>query len=126
MNLDKLRLWVDDLRTTKDPQVQGALSTLHGDCCLGRLCKVAIADGLEVDVVARQKHGGLTRIVVGSSYDGEAKMPPPSVRKWLYGYDPTRTHDDELVRLSLLNDSGKRTFAEIGDYLATTYGLDQP
>ncbi len=114
MNLDKLRLWVDDLRTTKDPQTQGCLtrddSARKGDCCLGRLCKVAIADGLPV----RVRVGRDGRLF----YDGANGAPPRSVLEWL------GAPELEYVQLAEMNDNDCLSFAEIGDYLATTYGLE--
>lgn len=48
------RAWINDLRTTKTLQGHSFLSQVRDgkfyDCCLGRLCKLALASKVEIDV----------------------------------------------------------------------------
>ncbi len=109
MSTDRnLKLWLDDLRTTYEPQTQGHLSTLHGDCCLGRLCKVAIADGLKVRVRLVYKRGPGTG-TTHYSYDGHTSDPPAAVDQWL-GHVRYALNYSTLIDL---NDDEGCTFAEI-------------
>lgn len=37
---ERIKLWIEDLRTTKAKQAKGYLKTKDGYCCLGRACEV--------------------------------------------------------------------------------------
>lgn len=47
MNPEVKALWVADLRANPDKQGRGVLSATDGkDCCLGRLCRLAVTAGI--------------------------------------------------------------------------------
>lgn len=81
LNQENLKLWIEDLRTTEAQQTTIALHDKYGFCCMGRLCVVVIANG--VNVV--EDYDGTNTL-----YDGSVSYPPPAVQEWI-GYCP----DDE-------------------------------
>src|SRR5947199_768483 len=72
-NRENIQKWVDALRSGDYKQTIGALENEYGNCCLGVACRVAIGDGLRVNVYS----GRVT------SFDGEDAHLPASVRDWL-------------------------------------------
>lgn len=124
MNLDRLKLWTDALRSGQYEQGVNVLRTKDGKyCCLGVLCEVAIANGLDVPVSERDSVKGSSS--AGRIYGGCATYPPDSVLEWL----GLRDHGKELgvhsgprwVSLIYLNDHARFTFAEIADALEREY-----
>lgn len=106
MNQTNFEKWLHDLETTTEPQAQTALTTVGaGDCCLGRMCKLAIADGVQVSVKTSYSANYL-------SYDGETSVPPRAVQEWLgikYEAEP-----DDLYEFGIqLNDFDNLSFKEI-------------
>lgn len=98
-------LWVQALRSGEYRQTKNYLSTDDGYCCLGVLCEVAIADGLEIDC---QDYGTVF-------YDGEDAILPQSVQEWadLGQANPSIDWEaDDVCSLAELNDHGG-TFDEI-------------
>lgn len=114
MNKENMLKWVEDLETTIDPQAQRVLTNESGDCCLGRLCKVAIADGVLVET----KVGGYEGRVY---YDGTSSFPPPSVEDWV-GISAVAA-DDGLLVYSTMNDARNATFKEIAAQIRKDYDL---
>jgi hypothetical protein len=111
MNREHVELWLHDLETTIDPQIRSGHMTepANGDCCLGRLCKVAIADGVELDIEVRGAASVPARRWL--NYDGAAGTPPIKVRQWL-GVSPR--YDDVFIwRCVNWNDNAELTFKEI-------------
>jgi len=151
VNLEAMRLWVNELRTTQVPQGYGFLTQTNPDgrisqCCLGVVCELY------------QRHVGGLRIVAEEggviSYNDNEHVLPTAVHKWLgledgapevhficgvdhdylhldeereeCGADPSRTDDDSpLTQVTELNDgiNGYRihTFRQIADLLEATY-----
>lgn len=108
MKDDIKALWTADLRA--NPELQGfdALEQNEKFCCLGRLCLLAIKNG--VKVIRHVSDSGFV------SYDNEVFLLPKSVVKWagLDSHNPEiPTADYNLVNA---NDIGK-TFAEIADLI---------
>lgn len=111
MNLARLKLWIEDLRTTTERQTSNVLHNERGFCCLGRLCEVAIADGVPVSVELRQHNGE-------HSYDNHFAMPPPVVRSWLFEGDDL---DGTMLLASEWNDKMYLSFQEIADKLEAEF-----
>lgn len=116
MNKENLKLWIEDLRTTEAPQTTEVLHDTFGFCCMGRLCVVAIAAGVNVDAAPT---GGPEGIV---TYDCSDAFPPDSVKGWL---DPEGDLDcGERTQYDVFadwNDSERLTFHEIADRLEAEY-----
>ncbi len=89
-----MQLWVDDLLTTDATQVQFRLTDGTGFCCLGRLCEVAIQNGVPVE-----KSGVL--------YDLNGAGLPKRVREWA---DVSGDLED---RCMAFNDEDRLTFQQI-------------
>lgn len=103
MNKEVMELWVSALRSNKYPQSIGALETTKGYCGLGVLCKIAEEQGIKV-----------------------FKTKDRLIKDWLAVYQqPTfnwanfNTDDfsTSLRDIAELNDSYKKSFAEIADYI---------
>jgi hypothetical protein len=105
INKERVKLWVEDLRTTTVPQIRRSLETKKGNCCLGRACRVAMAHGLALET--KKRSSGVT------VFDGERLAFPKAVREW-YGF---YTDDPKLGPLTATewNDDARKTFAEIAD-----------
>lgn len=129
------RRWVEALRSGEYQQTIGVLSELDGDrvvgnCCLGVLCELARADGLDLSIDARREErseGHLSVAVDARSYDGESTMPPQSVAEWAGSEQPryedwkvrreeTGTYGEAHPSLADQNDRGA-TFDQIADLI---------
>lgn len=130
MNGDKLRLWVDALRSGDYHQTSGKLrSTDDRYCCLGVLCDVARKDGVKMKIELFDYSGSTT----GIAYDGYSTFPPPAVINWL-GHegpsiyvpwpeelsDPKPSHRDVISVVSL-NDRYGWDFHQIADAVEAHY-----
>lgn len=106
MNKENMEKWLADLETTDEPQSCGLLTRPTGDCCLGRLCKVALADGVPIDVEEiprgpyEEPH---------TQYDHSHATPPESVLNWA-GIPPASGLIDECITW---NDTLSLSFSEI-------------
>lgn len=114
LNLERLRQWIEALRSGEFEQRAGTLKRRKVDgsgyrhCCLGVLCEVAMRDGV-----------ALTTTVTASgaiAFDHCHWAPPPAVNEWLgistdmiklVGPDGTRA--EPIVA----NDAKRWTFDEI-------------
>lgn len=106
INIENAELWLRDLETTEDPQGHNTLTTPYGeDCCLGRLCKVAMANGVDLDVTHRGPYGTL--------YDGVSSVPPDAVTVWL-GMTPTAAREFYNT-CTVWNDGEMLSFPEIAE-----------
>lgn len=120
MNQTVKQLWIDALRSGDYEQGKGTLTYIGGDgkeldCCLGVLCKVAIANGVKVKV-----DKDLDRL----RYDDVTAYIPDSVMEWadmadgdpeLAGVDPHG--DDEEASASVWNDVVGADFDLIADLI---------
>lgn len=130
MNTDKLRLWIDALRSGEFDQARGWLASKNtsdqwGYCCLGVACEVAIKDGVDVPVEVTGVRGSQYRV-----YGGDDQHLPSNVREWL-GIDETPEvpwadpdyplDAPESTTVIVLNDEKEWTFGQIADALEATY-----
>lgn len=105
-------LWVEELERTTRPQGNGWLSNEEGDCCLGIGCRVAIANGVEID--AHTDDCNVT------SFDGDTAALPLRVMEWLDVISSDPMIGDHCA--SELNDSMGLTFKQIAARIRQ-YGL---
>jgi hypothetical protein len=126
-NENNIRLWVDGLRSGQFAQGQMRLTRINEDgnqfdCCMGVACKVAVNNGVEVEVVEDE---------ISVMYDGEEEFLPLSVQDWLgfEGHNPVLdpnpdSHEsapDGLLHAAEANDDKKWTFEQIADALERVY-----
>lgn len=113
MNQRIKEMWVKDLRENGDKQGYSSLTRLTSegekDCCLGRLCKLAIKDGVQLNVITDKFFKGVIKYAESSS------ILPIRVQEWaeLNSGNPKISNGEYLAQL---NDEGK-TFAEIADII---------
>lgn len=118
MNEDVKALWVTALLSDEYKQgrkrLTGIKDGVETNCCLGVLCKVAIAQGLDI---------GVRTMVYGDEqfidYDSEGSVTPKSVMDWAGMTEGNPVVDDEKYgrnSLAEFNDDGK-TFVEIAEII---------
>lgn len=124
-NVERIRLWVDALRSGRYAQGSCALkyrATLtKGDryCCLGVACE-ASGLGVWVDPTLPDETS-MSYVVPGG--DREIGQLPFDVAQW-YGIDanpPLRLGADANLRATTLNDTMGKSFPEIADAIERTY-----
>lgn len=131
MNKDKLKLWIDALRSGEYTQGQGNLAGKDGEvvkyCCLGVACEVAIKDGLDLEFCWGRPAVDEDREPVEEDrkfYDTEDLVLPPAVQDWL-GIPGNTTVEVMLngIEESVidLNDNMDRDFGQIADALEWTF-----
>ncbi len=103
---DNMKLWVKDLETTDTPQARCFLNVDGGYCCLGRLCEVAIANGVPV---SKAQNDGVT------FYDWTDSIPSERLCAW------AGITSEEASLLAFLNDAKLYSFKKIADYLRKNY-----
>lgn len=121
-NLDRIRLWRDELKNGEHVQGQLHLTTVGKDgtkrhCCLGVACLVAIKNGLSIDTTTYIEDG-----VAAVAYDGEECILPTTVAEW-YGISASpmlKTIDGTYTAVTL-NDIHRLAFPEIADSISKTY-----
>lgn len=136
-NLPRIRLLIDALRSGNFKQGTGSLESWEinedgrvnpRNCCLGVACRVALQNGLDLDVSIWSATPEITM------FDGEVGYLPSSVVDW-YGFSnmnpALKTPDLEfsLMCASTLNDSQQKNFNdsrqknfdEIAHYFELTY-----
>lgn len=102
MNQNIKEKWVAALRSGEYEQGTAVLTQEDEDgnikhCCLGVLCQLALADGVDIKVD--------TSIYGILSYDDESTILPESVMHWAgVGTNPWAMVDGGMVLLSGLND----------------------
>jgi hypothetical protein len=131
VNKDKLKLWIDALRSGKFEQGQGNLASRDGEvvkyCCLGVACEVAVKDGLDLEGRWGRPIGNEVEEWVETDhkfYDSEDLLLPPAVQDWL-GIPGSTTVEVMLngIEESVidLNDNMDRDFGQIADALEWTF-----
>lgn len=124
MDYDKAMAWAAVLRTDEFEQGMGNLTSRSQnkdrDCCLGVECKLAIKDGLHLDVV-EMPNGTVY-------YNGRGDFLPLKVLEWgdfkdfdtgfnIEVFEPTGEYSETIrYSLSSLNDAGL-TFSQIADLI---------
>lgn len=127
MNKDKIRLWVDALRSGQYKQTDGGLRRTVNDekryCCLGVACDVAIKDGLDLKV---REFGGSLYDEFGEDEDGGHL--PIEVQQWLgvTTASPKVVFSGEVRELAVLNDDFKLDFNEIADLIEAEFLKEKP
>lgn len=117
VNKERIKLWVDALRSGEYKQGEGRLARVNNTyCCLGVACDLAIKNG--VDIIRQ-----IYIIDNCYSYDDEASFLPLKVREWL-GFNSNDTHgklsSSRYDTLTKANDSGL-SFNEIADLIEQEY-----
>ena len=107
MNKEIKARWVDALRSGVYTQTTGALRNEKGYCCLGVLC----------DLHAHETNTPWVPDAFSFVYADELNVLPSIVRKWagLLRKDPIVKEAE--APLTYMNDSQRRTFAEIADVI---------
>jgi hypothetical protein len=114
---ENLEKWVGDMETTEDPQAQQALTVVGvGDCCLGRLCKVAIAN--DVSIMTEVNDDMPDMLVI--AYNGKELFPPVVVSRWL-GFEDDYKAEKFYNWCARFNDTLGLSFKEIGAAVRKAY-----
>lgn len=141
VNRDRVRLLVADLRTPGIVQGHGyltqaitdpkTLEVVDHDCCLGRACKVSIANGLEgVEAVRSGRTNGVDYVyTVVDDLEllhvmHEGAVLPRLVKDW-FGFDTLsvrlQTPDGKFQDAVILNDECHWTFEQIATAFEVTF-----
>jgi hypothetical protein len=111
MNKAVARKWVDALRSGEYQQTHKVLTQItedgEFDCCLGVLCKLALQDGIELDIMTID----YSREGMVKTYNGDEALPPNVIRQWA-GFEPC---SEDVSRYAEMNDELGCTFAQIAD-----------
>ena len=113
-NKQRIRKWVDALRSGEYRQGYHQLRNNEGFCCLGVACDVAIRNGLDAGWVLDPDGGGAVL--------GEAMEMPLDVQRW-FGIDdsnPVPTKGGKGKTLAERNDQGW-SFKRIADAIERKY-----
>jgi hypothetical protein len=122
---ERMLLWVRALRSGEFRQGQGALVSFGHEglayCCLGVLCEVALANGLEM------KAERPTVIGTVGKYDDSSSFIPKKVQEWMgiHDGDVELTYQRKTTAAVTLNDSMEATFDQIADAIVETFGPDK-
>jgi hypothetical protein len=117
---ENARKWVEALRSGEYVQGTRVLTSVidgaQRDCCLGVACKVAIDNGVQLEVTK-----GMHCDLACMRYNDATCGVPEEVRNWLglttsLGEGDQRNHTYERFGLYRENDHGK-SFAEIADII---------
>lgn len=116
INKERVKLWVDALRSGKFKQTIGRLGRIVNRkaeyCCLGVGCEVARKNGVTIKK---------TNLGVGPSYNGEPYSLPLTVEDW-FGF---KTNNPSLnskgLNCTQANDIRKLSFAKIADLIEKRY-----
>lgn len=139
-NRERIKLWVDALRSGKFTQGRGRLYRRETYCCLGVACELAVQAGVPVerkvlidwDMVdgVNETDTGAGEAVLGDiAFDDHVLDMPPSVATWL-GLRATATDPEVLigegdeqifVGLITLNDTYEWDFNQIADAIEATW-----
>lgn len=127
----RMLAWVNALRSDEYTQCQNMLefrefeNSPANNCCLGVLCRVAMADGLKLDI--QQLPGG-SAIISGyvTRFDENMSSAPLAVLGWLLDHEHPTNYLSLLDQnvLIKMNDMEGKDFHEIADYLCEIYDLD--
>lgn len=129
--------WVAALRSGDYEQGRNYLQSEGKFCCLGVLCEVAVAEGLDlrpIDTIATKVVDGrmieqpAIAYVASSGDEDRFAFPPREVYEWAdidfnaeLHASPTVISSNYEIELAELNDSGKHTFADIADLIEAQY-----
>lgn len=112
MNQEIKKLWIEDLRANGDKQGKEWLQQDGKFCCLGRLCELAVREGVIEPPVFKESNTAL--------YDNAFQVLPKKVLEWS-GITDARAFLNDPVGvyrfLVSLNDRANYTFAQIADVI---------
>ncbi len=102
------KLWIRALRSGEYKQGSSFLKTIHGHCCLGVACEVAIQGGIHINVKSEEHY---------FRFGGHTGAVPDIVKEWI-GLKESQGQfgPQDHQTLAAMNDDGK-TFAEIADFI---------
>lgn len=121
-NRERIRLLVDELRTTDKQQGKGNLCKIVDEvaeyCCLGVATELAMRHGVEIDVLEQTVGNTIYR-----DYDGRYGNLPTKVSNWFGFVDETDDEegDDPILDLSSYRDRSCTTAIHANDYLHLTF-----
>ena len=127
----RMLAWVNALRSDEYTQCQHMLefrefeNSPADNCCLGVLCRVAMADGLKLDT--QQVPGSNVNISgYATRFDENTSSAPIAVLGWLLDHEQPTNYGLLLDQNALIkmNDMEGKDFHEIADYLCEIYDLD--
>lgn len=119
---ERIRLLVDELRTTDKQQGKGNLCKIVDEvaeyCCLGVATELAMRHGVEIDVLEQTVGNTIYR-----NYDGRYGNLPTKVSNWFGFVDETDDEegDDPILYLSSYRDRSCTTAIHANDYLHLTF-----
>lgn len=119
---DRMKKWIDALRSGNYTQARGGLRDGDGFCCLGVMCD------LEVNEDTVHKWRGNYFDFNGDPINSFASFPPNSLmREYGIGLSmtiPVLDRSDKPITIANLNDVGRLNFDEIADTLAYFFKED--
>lgn len=131
MNKDRIKLWVDALRSGDYKQTTETLANNHGYCCLGVACEVFNKHNpgiLEITEKPKKEVHTISNCEKVKLYDGNHDILPSIVSNW-FGFNDF-SHLNPLItfklgnailrktiNLSELNDQYKLDFNRIADII---------
>jgi hypothetical protein len=119
-NKERIKLWVDALRSGEYTQGHGALLRDGNYCCLGVACEVAMQNGAPI---TKQRYGDTDAYEYGDVMQYSTALLPHTVIEW-YGFpspSPAIRYGDHLFTALYLNDAVNESFATIADAIENTY-----
>lgn len=123
---ERVRLLIQALRSGRFKQGHSVLARVHDDesvsyCCLGVACRVALENGVEMEVRIRKSPGGIAKDLI---FNGSGGYMPMSVKEW-FGFEDTNpllVKDDGFRdRAAVFNDELGLNLEQIADAFERTY-----
>ena len=133
INKERVRLWVDALRSGEFKQGKFFLERIMSDgshefCCLGVACRVAMAHGLELGIAEIPSKAFSYTVLAFKGEQGISDACLPSIVAWWFGLssnEPVVFHDDGTTdALITLNDDKEWDFNQIADILEANFLAD--
>lgn len=125
-NIYAMKLWVRELLRPDIIQINSYLDDGEGQCCLGVLCNLAVREGVEMEIIERER-GEIDPCRTIIEYNDEYETLPGAVQVWAdVGADPMlnwEDHEDREYHATALNDTKKLNFTQIAKAINDTYKL---
>jgi hypothetical protein len=120
-NPERLRKWVEALRSGEYSQTKGRLRTDEGYCCLGVACDVFMKEEGGTWEAAEISFNDHMVYVFGSA----TEMLPSSVAEWFGIHHAPQfiVEDGAIEEATALNDELGWDFVQIAEAIERTYGL---
>lgn len=124
VNKERVKLWVDALRSGKLKQATGQLGRIVNHkaeyCCLGVGCEVAKKNGLKLAKVKSPSNSPGSPLSFCLYYGGSASTFPYVVTEW-FGMKPDPVLDSHGLVCTRANDDLKFSFEKIADLIEKRY-----